>query len=120
MAAQIGRSEAAALVVDQAKSASARGGASKVPLASATGGRVQKMSGRPMSAATKPPAASTHRNTKDNNFDRVMPRLSHTAPESVGAAIERCARALRAGRVHFGHGTANARDEAAELVFFVA
>jgi len=73
-----------------------------------------------MSAAMKPPAASTHRNTKDNNFDRVMPRLSHTAPESVGAAIERCARALRAGRVHFGHGTANARDEAAELVFFVA
>jgi ribosomal protein L3 glutamine methyltransferase len=55
-----------------------------------------------------------------------MPRLSHTAakavraPESVGAAILRCARALRAARVHFGHGTSNARDEAAELVFFVA
>jgi ribosomal protein L3 glutamine methyltransferase len=32
----------------------------------------------------------------------------------------RCARALRAARVHFGHGTGNARDEAAELVFFVA
>jgi len=42
------------------------------------------------------------------------------APENVGAAILRCARALRAARVHFGHGTANARDEAAELVFFVA
>jgi len=38
----------------------------------------------------------------------------------VGAAIERCARALRGARVHFGHGTARARDEAAELVFFVA
>jgi ribosomal protein L3 glutamine methyltransferase len=49
-----------------------------------------------------------------------MPRLSHTAGESVGAAIRRCARALRAARVHFGHGTGNARDEAAELVFFVA
>jgi ribosomal protein L3 glutamine methyltransferase len=52
-----------------------------------------------------------------------MPRLSHTkvrAPESVGAAILRCARALRAARVHFGHGTGSARDEAAELVFFVA
>jgi ribosomal protein L3 glutamine methyltransferase len=59
-----------------------------------------------------------------------MPRLSHTAakhtaakvrsPESVGAAILRCARALRAARVHFGHGTGCARDEAAELVFFVA
>jgi len=55
-----------------------------------------------------------------------MSRLSHTGikavatARSVGAAIERCARALRAARVHFGHGTANARDEAAELVFFVA
>jgi ribosomal protein L3 glutamine methyltransferase len=68
-----------------------------------------------------------HRNAKDIDFDRIaMPRLSHTAakavraPESVGAAILRCARALRAARVHFGHGTSNARDEAAELVFFVA
>jgi ribosomal protein L3 glutamine methyltransferase len=55
-----------------------------------------------------------------------MPRLSHTAikpvrpGESVGGAIERCAQALRKARVHFGHGTADARDEAAELVFFVA
>jgi ribosomal protein L3 glutamine methyltransferase len=48
-----------------------------------------------------------------------MPRLSHT-PETVGAAILRCARALRHARVHFGHGTTEARDEAAELVFFVA
>ena len=40
--------------------------------------------------------------------------------ETVGQAIDRCERAMRRARVHFGHGTDNARDEAAELVFFAS
>jgi ribosomal protein L3 glutamine methyltransferase len=51
--------------------------------------------------------------------DRAAKRGA-TRAETVGAAIDRCARSLRRARVFFGHGTTQARDEAAELVFYVA
>lgn len=49
-----------------------------------------------------------------------MPQLSHTgrpARPTVRDLIDRAARQLKRSGVHFGHGTDNARDEAAALVW---
>jgi ribosomal protein L3 glutamine methyltransferase len=40
-----------------------------------------------------------------------------TAPRTVGELLDRSARRLERARLHYGHGTGNARDDAAALVF---
>ena len=71
--------------------------------------------------AAKPVRRARRTRATDSLRSALRARASEKgrATETVGAAILRCARALRAARVHFGHGTSCARDEAAELVFFV-
>ena len=48
-----------------------------------------------------------------------MPRKPRRKPPSprVGTLLDRAARRLERARLHYGHGTANARDDAAAIVF---
>jgi ribosomal protein L3 glutamine methyltransferase len=45
---------------------------------------------------------------------------SHDHPRTVGEALQYCSEVLENSAVYFGHGTDNAWDEAAQLVFYVA
>jgi len=46
--------------------------------------------------------------------------MQNEYPETVGGMIEWCAQALESGDVFYGHGTEDAIDEAASLVFAIA
>src|SRR6478672_1782578 len=68
-----------------------------------------------------PPAAtSTSQARKRGDF---MERLSHRRrrarprPAGVAALLARTTRALQRARLHYGHGTERARDDAAALVW---
>ena len=53
---------------------------------------------------------------------RVMRQLSHSghANPTVEAVLERSTRRLSRARLHYGHGTDSARDDAAALLWHVS
>src|SRR4051794_8925784 len=79
--------------------------------------------------AVMPPASAAHTAVAASHdrerVDTFMPRLSHMpsrrrpALPSAQALWPRVTAQLRRARLHYGHGTSNARDEAAALLWHV-
>lgn len=104
-----------------AGAAIARGSGSQVPDSNCGAGAGTGASvARAIHAPAKTPAmASAAQGSQD--FEEDMPQLSHKRPATptVRDSIASAARRLRRARLYFGHGTDNARDDAAALIWHV-
>src|SRR3569833_3537352 len=87
---------------------------SQVPLA--RGGAELSSSRANQKPATAAQSAATATRSQESRL--VIRELSHSGPAiTVGDLINRGARRLKRAKVFYGHGTDNAVDEAAALVF---